>query len=332
MQHRNVFILLAGLAFVLNPGCSGDATVEPTAQSLAPACIENADDLEGEGWLCPDDLTVECEGGTADPALIYLEPSGDLPESCDEIELSLNDEGPFEVGIHEVVITAEASGVDGGTVEVMCEATLTVEDTVPPEAVDETVALWPPNHKLHTISGEDCVRDACDDNLAVTFLSASSDEPVNDKGDGNSEPDIILDCDHVQLRSERQGGGNGRIYTLGWKAVDDAGNETEGECIVTVPHDQSGREAVDDGPAYQMTLDPNECESGAGGAGGAGGAAGAGGEGGAGGAGGVAGAGGAGGVAGAGGAGGVAGAGGAGGVAGAGGAGGVAGAGGAVVE
>lgn len=262
------------MAFVLNPGCSNDATVGPTTQNLAPACIEDADELEGQGWLCPEDLTVECDGGGADPALIYLEPSGDLPESCDQIELSLNDEGPFEVGTHEIVILAQASGGDGEPVEVTCEATLTVEDTRPPEANDETIELWPPNHKFHTISGEDCVRDACDGNLEVTFVSASSDEPVNAKGDGNTEPDIILDCDHVQLRSERQGGGNGRVYALGWTAVDDAGNGTEGECIVTVPHDQSGREALDDGPAYQMMLDSNECGGGAGGDGGMGGAGG----------------------------------------------------------
>ena len=280
MKYRILFALAAGLAFVLNFGCSNEATVGSATQNLAPVCIENADDLEGQGWLCPDDLTVECTEGSADPELIYLVPSGDLPERCDDIELSLNDEGPFEVGTHEIVITAEASGVDGGTVEVLCEAMLTVEDTVPPDAIDEKIELWPPNHKLHTISGKDCVRDACDGNLEVTFLSASSDEPVNDKGDGNSEPDIILGCDHVQLRSERQGGGNGRVYKLGWRAVDDAGNQTEGECIVAVPHDQSGREPLDDGPAYRILGDAQECDGATGGTGGAGGMGGEGGTGG----------------------------------------------------
>jgi hypothetical protein len=302
MKYRILFALSTGLVFAFNFGCSNDATVGPATQNLAPACVENADDLEGQGWLCPDDLTVECEGGSADPAFIYLEPSGDLPERCDEIELSLNDKQPFEVGTHDIVITANASDGEGEPVEVTCEATLTVKDTVPPKPIDEAIELWPPNHKFHTISGEDCVMDACDGNLEVTFLSASSDEPVNDKGDGNTEPDIILDCDRVQLRSERQGGGNGRIYKLGWKAVDDAGNETEGECIVAVPHDQSGREPLDDGLAYQMMLDSNQCNGGTGGAGGMGGV---GGEGGAGGMGGVGGEGGTGGMGGVGGEGGT---------------------------
>ena len=84
------------------------------------------------------------------------------------------------------------------------------------------------------------MKDRCDgEDLEVTFLYAISDEPVNDKGDGNTEPDIILECDRVQLRAERQGPSNGRVYRLGWTAVDEAGNAPEEieECIVVVPHD-----------------------------------------------------------------------------------------------
>ena len=282
MLYRNFLIGIAGSAIVLAFGCSNSETAGTTIK-LAPECIEDATDLEENEWLCPDDLTVECEDGGADPERIYLEPSGDLPESCEEIELSLNDEGPFEVGTHDIVVTAEASNGDGEGAEVTCEATLTVEDTHPPDANDAVIELWPPNHKFHTIYGEDCVRDACDGDVQVTFLSASSDEPVNANGDGTTEPDIILECDRVQLRSERQGGSNGRVYKLGWKALDHSGNETEGECVVTVPHDQSGREAVDNGAAYEVTLEAEECDDGTGGAGGEGGAGGDDGTGGAGG-------------------------------------------------
>ena len=224
MLYRNFLMGMAALAIVLTLGCSTSETAG--GATLAAVCIEDVTDLEGNDWLCPDDLSVECKDGGADPERIYLEPSGDLPESCEEIELSLNDEGPFEVGTHEIVVTAEASNGDGEGAEVTCEATLTVEDTHPPDANVEAIELWPPNHKFHTISGEDCVRDACDGDVQVTFLWASSDEPVNDKGDGNTEPDIILECDRVQLRSERQGGSDGRVYRLGWTAVDDAGNRT----------------------------------------------------------------------------------------------------------
>jgi hypothetical protein len=274
MWNRSILILMVGMVFQFGLGCSNGDSVGETGTNLEAACAEDVLELEDGDWLCPDDSSVECEDGGAKPELIYLVPSGELPASCDEIELSLNDEGPFGVGTHDIVVTASASVEGGEPVELTCESILTVKDTVAPVANDEPIALWPPNHKYQTISGDDCVKDACDTDLRVTFHSASSDEPVNDKGDGNTEPDIILECDRVQVRSERQGGSNGRVYKLGWKAVDDSGNETAGECVVTVPHDQSGREAVDDGPAYEIALEPEACDDGSGGTGGAGGAGG----------------------------------------------------------
>ena len=237
--------------------CTSDGSTDGTTPNLEAECVDDTTDLEG--WLCPDLLTVECEDGGANPDLIFFEPTGEVPEACEDIDYVLNDQGPFELGEHDIVITAVVE--DGGEKPgaVLCETTLTVQDMQAPEANTEPVELWPPNHKWHTISGDDCVQDACDTDLEVTFRTASSDEPVNDKGDGNTEPDIILECDRVQLRSERQGGSNGRVYKLGWTAVDDAGNATEGECTVVVPHDQSGREAIDDGQEYQqMKLDDDD--------------------------------------------------------------------------
>jgi hypothetical protein len=228
-------------------------------------------------------LILDCEDREAIPDYIYFQPPGE-PPSCDGIALSLDDAGPFPVGTSDIVIF---EGEDEERVEV-CEAKLTLVDDDAPEAIDEPIELWPPNHKFHTISGEDCVVDACDEDVTVTFTSASSDEPVNDKGDGNTEPDIILECDRVELRSERQGGSNGRTYRLVWTAVDGSGNvTTDGECVVRVPHDQSGKDVDDtDEYDYKVEHEPGECDDATGGTGGAGGAGGAGGMGGAGGAGG----------------------------------------------
>jgi len=287
------------MAFMLALGCSSSETTGGTTQKLEADCRQELADLEDDDWLCGEALQVECEDGGADPDYIYLVPSGEPPASCDDLELALNDEGqgPFVgLGDHEVVVEAS---IDGAPIE-DCESTLTIVDTQRPEANEETIELWPPNHKFHTISGEDCVQDACDQDLKVTFHLASSDEPVNGKGDGNTEPDIILECDQVQLRSERQGGSNGRTYRLGWTAVDASGNTADGECVVRVPHDQSGKEVNDtDEPAYIMEPDSTECDDdgtgGTGGIGGTGGDGGMGGDGGAGGDGGMGGDGGAGG-------------------------------------
>jgi hypothetical protein len=288
MIFKNIILVVGALsAFVFAIGCSTDTTVGSSEAALAPSCIDDASDLEPEEWLCPNAFSVECEDGVGDPETIYIEPADELAETaCDNIELRINEEGPFPVGTHQIIVTAEASDEGQEPTIVECEAELTVEDTEPPEANDEPTELWPPNHKFHTIVGEDCVTDACDGDVQVTFLSASSDEPVNDKGDGNTEPDIILSCDSVELRAERQGGSDGRVYTLEYAAVDDDGNETSGTCTVVVPHDQSGGEAIAQDPAYTVDQD-NECDDGAGGEGGEGGAGGEGGEGGQGGAGGI---------------------------------------------
>jgi len=282
MFIRNLILVVGALsAYACAIGCSTDTTTGSNQAALTPSCVEDATELDPEEWLCPNGFTVECEEGVGDPDTIYVEPASELADTaCDNLDLSINDEGPFALGTHQIIVTAEASDDGQEPTIVECEAELVVEDTEAPEANDEALELWPPNHKFHTITGADCVEDACDGDVQVTFLSASSDEPVNDKGDGNTEPDIILTCDSVELRAERQGGSDGRVYTLAYRAVDDAGNETSGDCVVTVPHDQSGSEAVAQDPAYTLEQE-EECDDGTGGTGGAGGAGGSGGAGGA---------------------------------------------------
>jgi uncharacterized membrane protein YgcG len=280
MSFRIILSLAALAAFTTLLGCSTTDSAGGSEAALTAECINPDQAIIPEAWVCDDPLTVECEDGGADPELIFFPPPEDGPETCeeleDELDYVLNDQGPFEVGTHDIVISVAPDEPEGEPGDVLCATTLTVQDTEAPEGIDEPIELWPPNHKFHTIEGSDCVKDRCDgDDLEVTFLYAISDEPVNDKGDGNTEPDIILECDRVMLRAERQGPSNGRVYRLGWTAVDKAGNSPDPdeieECIVVVPHDQSGREAVDDGEAYRIEHDDDACDDGAGGAGGQGG-------------------------------------------------------------
>lgn len=267
MLCRNVFLVIGALGtFALAAGCSNDTVGSATAPLVA-YCDPDVD--PEEEWVCPDTLTVECEDGVGDPESIFFVPEmhglDDTP--CDDITLSLvddiNEAGPFPVqpDPHEIVVTANVEGRDD---PVECQTQLYVEDTEEPEVEEKTVELWPPNHKFHTVTGEDCVdvTDRCDEDVEVTFHSATSDEPINDKGDGNTEPDIVFGCDGVMLRAERQGGGNGRVYTLEWTVSDgEPDHDIHGTCIVSVPHDQSGRDAIDDGVAYTMEApDDLDCE------------------------------------------------------------------------
>jgi hypothetical protein len=56
----------------------------------------------------------------------------------------------------------------------------------------------------------------------------------------------------VQLRKERQGGGNGRVYTIALTFGNGNSVEEAALCYVTIPHDQGGDPAVDDGAVYTI--------------------------------------------------------------------------------
>jgi hypothetical protein len=69
-------------------------------------------------------------------------------------------------------------------------------------------------------------------------LSVSVNEPENDIGDGNTEPDWIIINEHrVKLRAERSGPDSGRIYTITITSIDDCGNISTATTEVLVPHD-----------------------------------------------------------------------------------------------
>lgn len=212
-------------------------------------CVDPGDSVPAGGWVCGEEKVVECtspDGAEVDTIYAQLE-SG----SCDETELSASESGPFALGAHEIVVTATP---DEGERAELCTSTLTIVDTTAPRVTPRTSELWPPNHKFHTISIDDCVEvwDRCDRHVDVTFTYATSDEPRNSTGDGNTEVDIAnFGCRSIDVLSERKGNGDARVYTLGFKAVDASGNATEGECHVIVEHDQGGKTPVDSGAAYR---------------------------------------------------------------------------------
>ena len=49
---------------------------------------------------------------------------------------------------------------------------------------------------------------------------------------------VIVDDQSFELRAERWDEGEGRIYTITYRATDACGNSTEASATVTVPHDE----------------------------------------------------------------------------------------------
>ena len=98
---------------------------------------------------------------------------------------------------------------------------------------------WSPNHKMRSVTLEVDVSDTCDANPTCSIVGVTSNEPVNGKGDGNTSPDWEITGDlTVDLRAERSGNGDGRVYTITVRCTDASGNFTTSFVTVTVPHDQ----------------------------------------------------------------------------------------------
>jgi hypothetical protein len=97
-----------------------------------------------------------------------------------------------------------------------------------------------------------------DGGTGITDDGGTDDDDEDDDGDDDddatsSEDIVLVGPDEVQLRAERDGSGNGRVYTIAFIVRDAGGNEAESTCTVTVPHDQGKNgEAIDDGEAYRV--------------------------------------------------------------------------------
>jgi hypothetical protein len=141
-------------------------------------------------------------------------------------------------------------------------ATLGVDTIAPVITLSHTtLSLWPPNHKYETYNISDFVSgatDNCNANLlsSVVIASVTSDELDDNPsgGDGNTTNDIVIaaNCKSVQLRAERDGDLNGRVYTITFRVTDSAGNIGTATARVLVPHDQGNGGAVDSGPHYTV--------------------------------------------------------------------------------
>jgi hypothetical protein len=92
--------------------------------------------------------------------------------------------------------------------------------------------LWPPNHQFVDVTIHYTETAPCPTSCSLSVTS--NEPPVDDK----TPEFIVVDAHHVQLRAERLGTGDGRIYTITITCTNAAGPTTK-TVTVTVPHDQS---------------------------------------------------------------------------------------------
>jgi len=199
-------------------------------------------------------------------AVVMLDGSGSSDPDGDELTYTWTWSGGSAMGVNPTVTfplgtTIVTLTVSDGALDDSDTVDINVVDTTPPviDIAIFPIILWPPNHKYHTIEVSDfviSVSDICDADVGVedvVITSVSSDEPENTRGggDGHTWEDIIIeDLQTVLLRAERQGRGNGRVYTINIAVIDASGNTAVGSFQVWVPHDQwFVWMTTDDGPA-----------------------------------------------------------------------------------
>jgi hypothetical protein len=232
------------------------ATVTVTVTPVNDAPVANAG----------PDQTVGCTAGVVtldgtassdvdDPSstLVYV-----WKEGSTVIATGPNPTVVLPVGVHTITLTVTdphgASSQDTVVITVADDSLPTITLT------NQAYSLWPPNHQYVNFTLSNFVAsasDACDPSVDindVVIAKVTSDEIENGNGDGNTLKDIVIaaNCKSVQLRSERDGSGNGRVYTITFLVRDTAGNTTTATAKVTVPKSQNGAAAVDDGPHYTV--------------------------------------------------------------------------------
>lgn len=115
----------------------------------------------------------------------------------------------------------------------------------------DTPVLWPPNHKLAQILVKG-VTNADGKPVTSKVTGIVQDEPTQGLGDGDTPIDGYIVNGVAQVRAERSGDGNGRVYYVSFTATAPSGSSCIGTVTVAVPHDMA-HPAVGDGPRFDST-------------------------------------------------------------------------------
>lgn len=233
-----------------------------TCTNEAPNC--DAGTNQSVECTSADGATVSLSGSASDPDGDALSYSWSVPAGISlDSPTSASTTGVFPVGITTATLTV----TDGNGGVCTDDVVITVTDTTPPEVhcTTDLASLTRPNHKMRSVFIVLLATDACDnpDDIELVEVTVSSNEPDEGLGDGDTAGDVdgadgyaapvevtaAMSYDtttgthggFVDLRAERSGTGEGRVYTITAVFKDSFGNTGTSSCVVVVPHDRRGK-------------------------------------------------------------------------------------------
>jgi hypothetical protein len=214
--------------------------VPPVARTLVPGTsltytfkVQNVGAADDFRFLASDDQGFV---RTITPSTFHLDGGGSIDVAV-ELQVPATATPGTSDTLTATVESTTASGARNFAVVVSSIGEGEVGDTMPPVIASLTASpaqLWPPNHKMHTIALALDVSDDQDPSPACQISAVSSDEPVKGSPDWEIGPGPL----DLELRAEREGGGDGRVYTIEVMCTDVSGNSSQALTTVTVPHDQ----------------------------------------------------------------------------------------------
>jgi hypothetical protein len=237
----------------------GTTTVTATSDETGATCsfTITVNDIETPVITCPADKTLNADPGQCFASAASVNAgTATATDNCTPTIAGVRSDGqPLNANYPIGVTTINWTATDPGNNTIACTQTITVVDSEPPTITNVSVnpsVLWPPNHQMNNITVSYLTGDNCGSASAV--LSVTSNEAQSGQGNGDQSPDwIITDANHLQLRAERNGKGDGRIYTITITATDSYGNTATATTMVVVPKNSSQNRG---GQEEMITVNP----------------------------------------------------------------------------
>lgn len=240
----------------------------PVPNSASCATTVRVVDTVAPSITCGAPVKVSCAPASGAPAEMVKLPAPTAVDLCDPAPRVEAIDAPsvYPVGVTQVTFVA----TDHFGNSARCQTEVLVEASAPTEIVAKRVRLWPPNHKYVTVDLTQCiaaVANSCGgetpEDVAgrarVIRYGADEVEYGTGCGAGNTRCDLVpLSNRTFKARAERNGTGNGRVYTIEYAYTNTSGMETQASCEIEVPHDPT-RPAVKGDYAWTRTMEDTTC-------------------------------------------------------------------------